>query len=302
MTTVFCVQDDGGTAAYLKLEADTVGDIRVGDTGTYAGVAFNGTTQGTDVDIAFFIADVHVAKSEFTVVAANANMADWPAGGLITWTAGDNAALSPDTSVVAEMFGANAYIDVAFMLSYHASRGNSFPVSPIDGIEQAIVKATDYLDQKFSFGGIKLLQSFGSNFLTQQNAVFLESWLTPYTLNSVAYLTPSTTTQTTEFPRQGLVDFNGDTVNGLPKALKQACAELALRVLNGVSLQPDYDSSIVGNGGVVSSITKKIGPIEKSITYDTKLGLGFFASFPHVDRLLSRSGLLKQGGGRTVIR
>jgi hypothetical protein len=69
-----------------------------------------------------------------------------------------------------------------------------------------------------------------------------------------------------------------------------------------VNLQPDYDPNLVGAGGVASSITKKVGPLESIISYDTKFGLGFFASFPIVDRMLSKAGLLNMDGGRRVIR
>jgi hypothetical protein len=89
---------------------------------------------------------------------------------------------------------------------------------------------------------------------------------------------------------------------GVPNVLKAACSELAYRALNGTILQPDYDPELVSAGGVVSSITDDVGPIKHSITYDTKLGIGFFAPFPQVDRMLAKAGLLLAGGGRTVIR
>jgi hypothetical protein len=301
--TVFAVQDETGTVAQLTLVASPVPaqPVAVGDTGVYAGYPDDGTALShppTFQSLTFKVGSV-LNPTQFTVQTTNANMADWPANGTITWQTGANAL---GTSVVTRIDGANAYLTEAAFRLYHSSRGTAIPAGKVSAdIQTAIVKATDYLDQKYRFSGVKLLQRLGSSPL-DVNAVFLQSWLTPYAVNSLNILTPSTSTQTTEWPRQGVVDLNGNTVNGIPKAIQFACAELAMRVLQGTNLQPDYDPKIVSNGGVVSSITKKIGPLETTTAFDTKLGLGFFASFPQINRMLSRAGLLRAGGSRTVIR
>lgn len=301
MTAIFSVQDETGTVTQLTLAPSPADPVAVGDTGIYSGLPDDGTSSfQTPILQSLFFTVVQVIDNEhFSVSTTNGNMADWPANGLITWQTGANATL---TSLVTGIDGANAYINVAEFTKYHTSRNNAVPVGKVaSDIQSAIVQATDYLDQKYRYSGIKRLQAIGSAAI-DANAVFLESWITPYALNGVSYLTPATTTQSTEWPRQGVVDYSGDTVNGIPKAIRNACAELAIRVLNGVALQPDYDPALVGAGGVVSSITKKVGPLETVTAYDTKLGLGFFASFPMVDRMLSKAGLLKAGGSRTVIR
>lgn len=302
--TVFSVQDETGTVAQLTLipSPAPAGLVAVGDTGIYAGVPDDGTDSfqvPAFVSLPFKVSAV-LNPTQFSVQTNNANMSDWPAGGLITWQTGANA---PTTSTVMRIDSANAYLTEAAFRLYHASRGTAIPAGKVSAdIQTAIVQATDYLDQKYRFAGIKLLQSLG-NAAIDANAVFLESWLTPYaSIRGVSYLTPSTTTQHTEWPRQGVVDYSGDTINGVPKQIKHACAELAMRVLQGIKLQPDYDPNIVGAGGVVSSVTKKLGPLETVTAYDTKLGLGFFASFPQIDRMLSRAGLLNAGGGRTIMR
>lgn len=303
MTAIFSVQDETGTVTQVTLLASPspAQQIAVGDTGLYAGVPDDGTsTISTPAfqTLAFTVIQV-LDNEHFSVGTVNANMADWPAFGVITWETGANAT---ETSTVVEIDGANAYISEAEFAKYHLARGNAVPVGATSqAIRAAIVQGTDYIDQKYQFSGVKLLQSFG-NPLVSVNSTYIESWLSPYALSTLPYLTPSTTTQSTEWPRQGVVDNNGDTVNGIPKAIKAACAELAIRVLNGTKLQPDYDPKIVSAGGVASSITKKVGPLETVTAFDTKFGLGFFASFPIVDRMLSRAGLLKAGGGRTVIR
>jgi hypothetical protein len=304
MAVVFAVQDETGTVTQLTILQSPLpaSPIAVGDTGIYAGLPDDGTslTQApTFQSLPFTVIQVAANGYQFAVSTTNANMADWPAFGTITWQTGANLLT---TSIVTNIDGANAYIDPTFLKTYHASRGNIIPASATTLVMQAaIVKGTDYLDQRYRYSGVKRLQAVGVSIM-DANATFLEAWLSPYALSGVSYLTPSTSKQSTEWPRQGVTDFNGDTVNGIPKAIKAACAELAIRVLNGTNLQPDYDPSLVGAGGVVTSVTKKVGPLEKSITYDAKFGLGFFASFPIVDRMLSKAGLLSSGGGRTVIR
>lgn len=304
MAVVFAVQDETGTVTQLTILQSPLpaNPIAPGDTGIYSGYPDDGTALTNAPafqSLPFTVSAVANNGYQFTVGTTNANMADWPANGQIVWTTGANATT---TSTVTNIDGANAYISPTFMKTYHASRGNALPVTATNTtIQAAIVQATDYIDAKYQFVGIKLLQSIGNSVL-DANATFLESWLTPYALNGVSYLTPSTSTQTTQWPRQGAVDFSGDTINGIPPAVQRACAELALRVLNGVNLQPDYSAAVAAGGGVVSSVTKKVGPLETVTTYDTKFGLGFFASVPIVDRMLRSAGLLKAAGNRTTIR
>lgn len=307
--TIFSVQDETGTVTQVTLlpspSPSLLDPIAIGDTGIYAGFPDDGTSLNnapTFKSLPFTVSQVLDNGYQFSVATTNANLADWPATGQITWQTGANEG---ETSPVIGIDGANAYITTDYLLKYLSARGIVLPDSvingPVDVLQAAIVQGTDYLDQKYRFNGVKLLQQLG-NTAMDANVVFLESWLTPFALNSLSYLTPSVSTQTTEWPRQGVVDFNGNTINGIPPQIKKACAELAWRVLNGVVLQPDFDPGIVGAGGVVSQVSKEVGPLKTSISYDTKLGLGFFASFPQVDRMLSRAGLLLQGGGRTVMR
>lgn len=300
--SIFSVQDQTGTVAQLTIDTGSPElVISVGDTGIYAGIPDDGTDSFSVPafrELPFKVSFI-LNSQQFSVQTNNANMADWPANGLITWTTGANF---DATSIVTQINGANAYIDEAFFVLYHASRGNLVPAGKTSAqIQAAIVQATDYIDQKYRFSGVKLLQVLG-NSAFDANSVIVESWLTPFAIQSFSYLTPSTSKQSTEWPRQGVVDFNGNTIRGIPEAIKGACAELAIRVLNGVSLQPDYDPTLVSAGGIVSEVLKKVGPLETLTRYDTRIGLGFFASFPVVDRMLSKAGLLKAGGSRTVIR
>jgi hypothetical protein len=310
-TQYFSTQDETGTV--YQFTVDVAGaspalarPIAVGDQGMATGTPDDGTSltfqPGSEV-VPFTVSQV-LNPSQFSVTTTLSVSSDWPASGTIMFTSGPNNGL---TVGLDQIDGANAYIDETYLKKYFLARGVDIMTVPVASPDPtplhmaAIVKATDYLDQKYRYNGIKLLQRFGTSII-DANAVFLESWLTPYALNGLNYLTPSVTNQATEWPRQGVIDFNGNTINGIPPQIKQACAELAFRVLNGTNLQPDYDPTVVANGGVVAEVLKKVGPLETLTRYDTKIGLGFFASFPQIDRMLSKGGLLNSGGGRTVIR
>lgn len=318
---IFAVQDDTGTVALVFVENDSPQqNWIVGSQGLIAGTPRDTNSM---ISLAFRVAQAREDGSDDAggnpalngmIISAKLNdgsitpNADWPStGSLITWTDGSNSGVDP--LVVKRTHRANAYISVNYLIEYLMTRGVDIatlvPQSPYETAyamyQSAIIKATDYLDQKYQYSGVKLLQTFGPSQF-DANSVFLEAWLTPYAVDNVSYLIPTTSLQQTQWPRQGVVDLNGDTINGIPHAIQGACAELASRVLTGTVLQPDYDPGLVGAGGIVSSVTKKVGPLETIFAYDTKLGLGFFASFPIVDRMLSKAGLLASGGGRSVMR
>jgi len=317
---LFCVQDRTGTVAQLSPVSSPGPEnpVEIGDTGTYSGVQ---SWSGRTVSLAFTVNQLveNSPNGDFGITTAKPPIlltgegsgpgsvlnSSWPDSGVITWTSGANEGLTLDIATIAP---ANAYIYPDFLQQYAGARGNFvYPNSPPEQIQNAIVQASDYIDQRYRFKGVKLLQ-FLSNGNFDPSIGFLDPWLGemgflgggPGT-NYEAWFTPSATSQALEWPRVGCVDYNGDTVFGIPQAIKYACAELALRALNGVTLQPDYDSTVVTAGAVVSSLSQEVGPIKKTVTYDTKLGLSFFPTFPHVDRILRSAGVLLAGAGRTLI-
>lgn len=301
---VFSVQDETGTVYQLTISAVQPSPAAslavVGDTGMFSGVPDAGTdgfAPPSAVVVPFTVTQV-TDQFTFSISTANENTASWPRSGTIEWLTGSNTNAQ---WTVGGIDPANAYITSDYLTKYAASRGTTLPTSTITAA-QAIIKASDYLDQRYSYRGIKLVQNVGVD-TSDANAVFLEPWLTPFSTNAtLTNMTPSTTPQHTEWPRQGVVDNNGDTINGIPNILKMACAELAIRVLSGIVLQPDYDPSIITPGGVVQSISNEVGPIKVSKTYDTKLGIGYIADFPQVTRMLQRAGLLVANRGRTIMR
>lgn len=158
---------------------------------------------------------------------------------------------------------ANAYITLAEFTAYHADRGNAIPGTPTDAQkEQAIIRATDYLDQRFRFVGRRLL---GRD-------------------------------QNTEWPRMDAWDLDQDLVTGIPVEIKEAAAEYALRALTA-ELNPDPSRD--ASGAKVQAKSQQVGPIAQSFTYVS--GATFtMPKYPAADMKLRRSGLILSGG--TVMR
>lgn len=308
MTQVFSIQDRTGTVVQVTLEDAPSEAVAVNDTGTYTGVQdWNGET----VSFNFTVCQV-LDTTQFSITTAlpggsgpgNIMQSGWPLTGNIKWLTGANALPSPaDDSVVTQIDPANAYITTDFLAAYNNSRGTFiYSDSPILQVQQAIVQASEYLDQRYRFKGVKFLQFLDTN-IFDPNLPFLDPWFSPFGYSAATNLfTPSFTDQWTEWPRQGCVDFNGDSVYGVPLVIQRATAELALRALNGVMLQPDYDPNVVTAGAIVSSLSQQVGPLKTTTTYDTKLGIGFFPDFPHVTRMLTKAGLLVASGGMSLIR
>lgn len=310
MSEIFCVQDRTGTAAQLILDAPPTGTIEIADTGTYTGRDWEGESISLDFTVAAVNDQENICITTMTPNGASGDVlqSNWPKVGAITWLTGENSATSPDSTLVIRKHAANAYISEQFFFDYHQSRGNIFAESPLDPIRKAIIKSTDYLDQRFRYKGIKLLQYLTSGNLDPM-LIYIDPWLSPafFGGGGVGIIGggrggASHTSQYTAWPRQGVVDYNGDNVYGIPQVIMEACAEGAIRELNGTPLQPDYDSEVIANGAVVTSMSDEVGPLKTSRTFDTKLGLGFFPDIPQIRRMLSKAGILLAGGGRTVIR
>jgi len=92
--------------------------------------------------------------------------------------------------------GANAYITAQEFKDYHGDRGNSYSGGTGD-IQKAIVRATDYLDQRFNFVGEM-----------------------------------ASVDQRTQWPRYDAEDSSENLRVGIPQEVKDACAEYALIALS----------------------------------------------------------------------
>jgi hypothetical protein len=117
---------------------------------------------------------------------------------------------------------AESYITVAQFKTYADGRGYDYSTVADSFIEQKLRLASGYIDSQFRFKGNR-----------------------------------KTPTQALEFPRLNLIDWSGYDIQGLPKRLKDACAELAFKALTA-DLYVDQN-----RGGKVKS--ESVGPL--SVTY-----------------------------------
>jgi hypothetical protein len=162
-----------------------------------------------------------------------------------------------------EVEGANSYVDVADFKAYWDDRGFDYSSFADALIEQALVRATQYVETRFGrlFIGYRLLG--------QDQPL---SWPRSY-----AYL-------------------YGELLEGLPLLLIQATIEYGRRELQSpFSLMPDpvYDAS----GKVASGLKVKVGPIEREQKYlaGSEYNLKVF---PGVDKLLCDLLIGAQGAVR----
>ena len=150
--------------------------------------------------------------------------------------------------------GANAYISVAYADEYHAERGNAGWTGDDALKQQAIVRATDYIETR---------------------------WGDRYR-GRIQYRDPL---QSLGFPRLDIWDRNGLAITGIPDLLKRATAEYALRALTE-ELMPDPD--YVPATGFVSGVREKVGPIETETTYQQPFSnrAPLMRAWPEADRLI----------------
>lgn len=206
-----------------------------------------------------------------------------------------------DTGTVVD---ANAYDTVAAFKAYHALRGNDVTALSDDQIAVALIRATDYIDVRFTFPGIQLVKEDDT-------------------------ADPPVVAQTTAWPRQAppcdgfstfgpygfpFGEFNpyGPTTigegfggfkvpKGIPVALKKACHEYAFRA---VTAQLFTDVTIDPSGRLVSSTTDKVDVIETSVTYQGGQNINgtfIMPAYPAADLYLTRAGLVVTYG-KTVVR
>lgn len=154
---------------------------------------------------------------------------------------------------------ANAYISVADFQSYHDDRGQSYGTATDEEIEQAIVRATDYMDVRWTFEGVR------------------------YDAD-----------QSTECPRAGVIDPKlGWYIEGIPSEIIEACAEYALTALNAVlNDAPTRDSS----GARVTHLRTRIeGAVEREVHFDST---AIFREpiYPIPDAKMRKSNLLARPG------
>lgn len=154
---------------------------------------------------------------------------------------------------------ANAYVDDTYLDAYVADRGLTLTGSPdATAKQQAIVLATDYLDQRFNYVGER---SMGAS-------------------------------QTTAWPRINAYDIDGNSVDGIPLEVKKAICEYAIIYLAQASdLNPTPERDATGRA--VISKSDVVGPIEEHRRYGKNGGFEF-PRYPKADQFLFSRGLVRK--------
>lgn len=146
---------------------------------------------------------------------------------------------------------ANSYASVALADAYFAERGISAWTGSNTVKEQALVRATDYIEKRF--GG-----RFRGRKSTQEQAL---AW-----------------------PRTGAYTRDGYPLEEVPVLLARATAEYALRALTD-TLMPDPTTD--ASGRVVTRKREKVGPIEEETQYAEGSALdAIIKPYPAADALL----------------
>lgn len=146
---------------------------------------------------------------------------------------------------------AESYVSVADTDTYHTKHGDpaAWSGSSTANKESALRIATQYLDARYG----------GRWHGTRINETMALDW-----------------------PRYGVIDRDGFTVSSsaVPARLEDATAYIALKVREGDTLVPDVDAA-----GNVTSESKQLGPLSKSVTYAGQKATA--PHYPFVDMLLS---------------
>lgn len=155
---------------------------------------------------------------------------------------------------------ANAYISVAYFKSYHADRGTIITSGSGD-IQAAIVRATDFMESRWRFVGVK-----------------------------------KNTTQCLHWPAIDAYYTDGRLVasDEVPKTIQQSCADytkIELDTPGGLTTAPTYDDTNVP----VTKRRDKVGPIEEEREFGASGNPKTWRKFPKPDERLRRAGLVITG-------
>jgi hypothetical protein len=157
---------------------------------------------------------------------------------------------------------ADSYATVAEADAYFAARGIGAWTGTDVAKEAALRRATSYLDNQYQGRWIGVRTKLEQSLAWPRSDGTRERYTT-----------------TLFFP---LLDVDGAPIgtDEVPRKVKQAQIEVALLTLTGVKVEPTLE-----RGGRIKSISKGVGPLQKSVTY--------MDGAPAVDRYLAVEGLLR---------
>lgn len=134
----------------------------------------------------------------------------------------------------------NSYVSVDFADDYFSARGVSgWETLEEEAKEQALIKATDYIDNVFQWHGKK-----------------------------------ASSEQALRFPRNNLYDYEGNEITGIPVNLMQAVCDAAVLVSEGTELFQTQEA----NGNVVSEKIGELSFTYQKSTSEAVSGLSLYDS------------------------
>lgn len=158
-----------------------------------------------------------------------------------------------DTGTVTD---ANAYITVAEFHAYWADRNVDTSAMTDEQVQGRIVEATQYIDTRYQYAGHKV----------------------------------EGRDQTTEFPRDCLYDRFCNLVEGVPREVKQACAEYAYAA-ETTALSNTYTAS---EQGIIKE-KDKVDVLETEREYNgAKISASTWNVYQIADNILTNSGFVVQ--------
>ena len=149
---------------------------------------------------------------------------------------------------------ANSYNSVDEFTSYSSDHGFAITDYTEDEVEIALIKATEFLDNRFPFNG--------------------------YPANDYDI-------QLTQFPRNQIYGQRGEAVEGIPREVKSAHNEYAFRALS----EPLF-SDVTLSSSNIQSVTNTVDVISTSTTYFRPTEIGQDNIFKKPDQILLRSGFV----------
>lgn len=220
---------------------------------TIAGVALTGTNWSTYVQMNAYPYDINLGTE---VIVADRSSGD----PIIIFDPG--VVVDPiETPVIVDPGddSLNSYCTLDFANLYHAAYGNpaAWLAASVGARSMALIQAAEAMDLRYA-----------------------DRWAG----------TQYSSTQPLAWPRSGVVDRGGTILNTdtFPEALQRACAVGALMIVQGFDLVSDTLTT-----ADVSSESKSIGPLSKSVTY--RGGKPAQTQFPRLDKILQSAGLVISG-------
>lgn len=158
---------------------------------------------------------------------------------------------------------ANSYSTLAEFKTYWDNRGYDYSSDTDDQISIALIKATDYIENRFRtrFRGSREFDD-----------------------------------QSLSFPRLYLYDEDGRLVTGLPIRLKNATIEYTKRALTA-ELASD-PIALDDSGMPVTMLREKVGPIETETQYSAGSAIVIYKPYPSADALLQE--YITASGGKAT--